>query len=254
MWLTGNDQKRVMSAERLRFRPPIPTQIISNGEFMPLPQTKQQFEVERRLRAAAQTHARRLGMDSASYLHTKLGMAAAFMAINDVHGDYFQTAPKEASDPEAIKQRTDRYSSQFVFDAQTHHVRPTYRWDSLLNLRRWTRGKNPWGSVWNPAVVDLPEISISTSLTRTSGTCSSRAIRRSLSSPASPLRRRGRTAEFRRDRSQPRGWSIAWPARAACTPRVSSGPVTRQPGGDGSPRDGASRRFLEGLCGRRSAR
>src|SRR5215467_1308118 len=118
MWLTGNDRKRVMSAEGLRFRSPIPMQIISNGEFMPLPQTKQQLEVERRLRASAQTHARRFGMNSASYLRSKFGMAAAFMAMNDVHGDYFQTGPKEANDPEAVKQRTDRYSSQFVFDAQ----------------------------------------------------------------------------------------------------------------------------------------
>lgn len=157
MWLTGDDRKQVMSAERLRFLSPIPTQMISNGEFMPLPQTREQSDVERRLRAAAERHAPRLGMDADAYLRTRSGMAAAFMAMNDVHGGFFDTDPGEASDPERSRKRADRYASQFVFDAQTHHVRPTYRWDSLLNLRRWTRGKNPWSSVWNPAVADLPE-------------------------------------------------------------------------------------------------
>jgi len=157
MWLTGSDQKRLMRAERLPFHPPIPLQMISNGEYMPLRQTREQREVARRLRANAQRHAARLGMDASPYLHTKFGMAAAFMAMNEVHGGYFATDPEEASDPEAVSKRTDRYAPQFVFDAQTHHVRPSYRWEPLLNLRRWTSGKNPWKSVWNPAVVELPE-------------------------------------------------------------------------------------------------
>src|SRR5262245_52265176 len=124
MWLTGNDRDKVMSAERLRFLSPVPTRMISNGEFMPLPQTAAQAEVERRLRAAAEQHAPRLGLAPEHYLHTRSGMAAAFIAMNEVHGDHFATDAEEASDPEAARRRTERYASQFIFDAQTHHVRP----------------------------------------------------------------------------------------------------------------------------------
>jgi predicted TIM-barrel fold metal-dependent hydrolase len=157
MWLSGHDLKRLKSAARMRFRPPIPTQMISNGEFMPLPQTREQAEVERRLRESARRNAARLGLEPAEYLRTKCGMAAAFIAMNEVHGEYFGADPAEADDPEAARKRAGGYASQFVFDAQTHHVRPAYRWESLLNLRRWTRGQNPWKSVWNRAGADLPE-------------------------------------------------------------------------------------------------
>jgi uncharacterized protein len=156
MWFTKEQASCLTSAENLELRSPVPTQMISNGEFMPLPQTREQREVELRVRAAATENASRLGMTPAEYLGTRSAMAAAFGAMNEVHGEYFETDPVEGVDREAAEARARRYAGQFIFDAQTHHVRPTYDWEYLTNMRRWTQGQNPWSSVWNPAVVDIP--------------------------------------------------------------------------------------------------
>ena len=48
-------------------------------------------------------------------------MAAAFIAMNEVHGEYFGADPEEADDPEAGRKRAGRYASHFVFDAQTRN-------------------------------------------------------------------------------------------------------------------------------------
>lgn len=156
MWMNEEQARSLTSAETIKLRSPIPTQMISNGEFMPLPQTNEQREVERRLQATAEENAGRLGLTPEAYLCTPSAMTAAFGAMNDVHGEYFAAEANEASDPEAAEARAKRYAGQFIFDAQTHHVRPTYGWDYLTNMRRWTQGQNPWQSVWNPAVLDIP--------------------------------------------------------------------------------------------------
>jgi len=41
-YLSEEELKRVMPAEATSFQSPIPTQIVSNGEFNPLPQTRDQ--------------------------------------------------------------------------------------------------------------------------------------------------------------------------------------------------------------------
>ena len=57
---------------------PVPTQLVSNEEFPPLPQTPQQREVEQRILAAAGRLAPRLGLSRREFLRTSGGMAASF--------------------------------------------------------------------------------------------------------------------------------------------------------------------------------
>src|SRR5438876_10378280 len=45
------------------FRSPIPTQVVSNGEFNPPAQTAQQKQVEARIKEVADTYGAKLGMD-----------------------------------------------------------------------------------------------------------------------------------------------------------------------------------------------
>ena len=52
-----------------RYRTPIPTQMVSNGEYMPIGQTDKQKEVQARFRALSEQAARDLGM-SCSILHS----------------------------------------------------------------------------------------------------------------------------------------------------------------------------------------
>ena len=62
-------------AERAAFNSPVPTQIVSNGEFNPLPQTQQQRRVEGRIKEIADTIAPQLGLDRRQFLRTGCGMA-----------------------------------------------------------------------------------------------------------------------------------------------------------------------------------
>ena len=85
------------------FRSPVPTQIVSNGEFNPLPQTPAQKQVEARIKELADTYGPKQGMDRRSFLRTASGMAAAFVAMNDVFGRVFDASEAEAADHEKAR-------------------------------------------------------------------------------------------------------------------------------------------------------
>jgi len=54
-YLSARELAEVEAAENA-FRSPVPTQMISNGEFNPLPQTAQQKQVEARIKELADLH------------------------------------------------------------------------------------------------------------------------------------------------------------------------------------------------------
>ena len=103
---------------------PIPTRIVSNEEYEPLPQTPAQRRVERLLLETAETHARRLGMGRRQFLRTSCGMAAAFAAMNTVFGRFFRVEAAELMEAGAADA-----TKYFVFDVQTHHVMPGADWE-----------------------------------------------------------------------------------------------------------------------------
>jgi len=64
---------------------------------------------------------KRSAFQEGSFLRTTSnGMALAFVAMNQVFGDYFQAHAEELTDIGAISELTKR--DQFIFDVQTHHV------------------------------------------------------------------------------------------------------------------------------------
>jgi hypothetical protein len=67
---------------------PIPTQTISNGEFMPAPQGELQKKLAVRLVERADIEAKRHGIARRGFLRTASGMAAAFLVMNDVYALY----------------------------------------------------------------------------------------------------------------------------------------------------------------------
>jgi predicted TIM-barrel fold metal-dependent hydrolase len=99
---------------------PIPTQVVSNEEFYPLPQTAEQKAVEHHLLEMAGRNARRLGVDRRAFLRTACGMATAFAAMNKVFGDFFTVHAAETLEPQAAQEAKADY---FIFDVQTHHVK-----------------------------------------------------------------------------------------------------------------------------------
>ena len=86
MWLTEKEREQTAHADDAAFASPVPTQIVSNGEYNPLPQTEKQKQVEGRIKELADKYAHRLNMDRRTFLKTTSGMAVAFLAMNEVFG------------------------------------------------------------------------------------------------------------------------------------------------------------------------
>src|SRR5205823_2145108 len=80
---------------------PIPTQMISNGEYMPAPQTEKQKRVQARLEELAGDASRNLGISRRNFLRSSGGTAAALLAMNEVFGRFFNVSLNEVFEPSA---------------------------------------------------------------------------------------------------------------------------------------------------------
>lgn len=137
----------------LRTELPLPTRLVSNEEFPPLPQTPAQRRVEDRILAEAGRLAPRLGLSRRDFLRTSGGMATSLLAMNAVFGRFFDVLPVEAADASAFKER--KGDAFFIFDLQLHYVGAGYDLNNeeaarrgvttraLLGLRRNSRRLNP---------------------------------------------------------------------------------------------------------------
>jgi uncharacterized protein len=146
-YLSDAELGRVMPAEVGAFPGPVPTQVVSNGEFNPPPQTREQRQVEARLLTLADDLAPRHGMSRRQFLASSAGMAAAFLAMNEVFGPVFDVSRAEAQAPGAADTRAGSLAGQFIFDAQTHFVRDDFKQEGLLGLSKYAKQH------WNPALV-----------------------------------------------------------------------------------------------------
>jgi hypothetical protein len=146
-WLSREEMNEVAPADEAAFPSPVPTQVVSNGEYNPLPQTPQQRRVEARIVELAEAHGRRLGMGRRQFLQTASGMAAAFLAMNQVYGPLFAVQEAEAADPDAAAERAAALARQFIFDDQVHFVRDDYQHPTILDLGRFA------AKHWNPAML-----------------------------------------------------------------------------------------------------
>lgn len=147
-FLSDDDLKRLKRAQTSAFRSPVPTQIVSNGEFDPLPQTRRQREVEELVKEKADACGRKLGMNRRRFLATGCGMAAAFLAMNQVYGPLFRVSEAEAAEPEAAQAWSDQFRDQFIFDVQTHFVHDDYQAEGLLGLLVFSKDN------WSPGLSD----------------------------------------------------------------------------------------------------
>ena len=132
---------------------PVPTRLVSNEEFPPLPQTAAQRRVEDRILADAARLAPRLGLSRRDFLRTSGGMATSLLAMNAVFGRFFDVLPVEAAEPSAFRER--KGDAFFIFDVQLHYVGAGYdprdeeaarkgvTKTGLLGLRQRSRRLNP---------------------------------------------------------------------------------------------------------------
>ena len=174
--LLGDEQlakcARAYDPEAEDFPSPVPTRVVSNGEYMPPPQSERQKRVEARIKELADTAAKKLGVSRRKFLGSSGGTAAAFIAMNDVFGKFFKVDREEMFEPAAHAQNAPP-KDLFVVDDQLHFVRGSQQGPTVL--RAIAQGPttpgfptnpfnphnvpdehgNPYG-VWNPALIGMP--------------------------------------------------------------------------------------------------
>jgi hypothetical protein len=122
-WFSDEQLAKVAPADTADpLESPIPTQMVSNGEYMPIPQTEQQKRVEARLKELSDHASKKLGMSRRRFLRTSGGMAASFLAMNEIFGRFFDVHPIEMFESEAFA-ASSVPPNLFVFDDQLHIVR-----------------------------------------------------------------------------------------------------------------------------------
>jgi predicted TIM-barrel fold metal-dependent hydrolase len=142
----------LLPAETHSFASPIPTQFVSSDEFLPGAQTENQKQVEVRVKELGSKLARHQGMGRRRFFQTAAGMAAAFVAMNDVYGQIFEVAANEAASPDLADARAQALSGQFIMDMHTHFLRDDTR------LENFVRGREAVGKAgWNPALAGKPQ-------------------------------------------------------------------------------------------------
>ena len=158
MWFTKSQAKKCQRAHLDSTRNPVPSRMVSNGEYMPILQTPAQKSVEQKILTMGEENSKRLGMTRREYLRTSCGMAVAFLAMNDVFGKFFAVDKAEAFEPAAAALGSVPKGT-FIFDDQLHHVSDTWSNPIVLVLRTTAAGFGaPFGLnqqmiPWNPALV-----------------------------------------------------------------------------------------------------
>ena len=158
MWFTKSQLRKCKRAHDSTVRTPLPSRIVSNGEYMPILQTAEQKRVEDKIISMADANSKRIGISRREYLRSSCGMAAAFLAMNSVFGKFFSVDAAEAFEPEAAAINGVPRGT-FIFDDQLHHVSDTWSNPIVLVLRTTAAGFGPPFGLnqqmipWNPDLV-----------------------------------------------------------------------------------------------------
>ncbi len=150
--LSDKELQALLPAETAAFPGPIPTQSVSSDEFVPALQTEKQARVEARIKELGTDLGRKQGMSRRKFLTTASGMAAAFVAMNEVYGPLYGASLAEAADREMAVERANSLKDQFVMDCHTHFLRDDTR---IMTFVRAREGVGKAG--WNPALVGKPQ-------------------------------------------------------------------------------------------------
>src|SRR5258705_9463203 len=133
-WLSEREQRLVAGAEAASAATPVPTKIVSNGEYFPPSQSAIQKKVEARINELADLNGKSLGLNRRQFMRTSCGMAAPFLAMNESYGNVFQVTAGHAREPPMMLARTKKLARQFLFGVQTHLLRGQFKHPELPGL------------------------------------------------------------------------------------------------------------------------
>ncbi len=129
MWIRKHERDRRKNVDS-----PVPTQVVSNEEFIPRPQNESQKKVEYLTGEMAETRARRLGLDRRTFMRTSMGMATCFAAMNEVYGKCWEVDEAETYEPAATEEKYPK-GEYFIIDVQAHFTTGfplTFRTDPIV--------------------------------------------------------------------------------------------------------------------------
>jgi len=99
---------------------PMPTQVVSNEEFIPRPQSEPQKQVEHLIGEMSAQRAKKLGLDRRTFMASTMGLATCFLAQNKIFAskiwdvdeiETWETAPTAEKFPKG---------EYFIIDLQSH--------------------------------------------------------------------------------------------------------------------------------------
>jgi predicted TIM-barrel fold metal-dependent hydrolase len=99
---------------------PVPTQVVSNEEFIPRPQNAKQKQVEELIGRMAEEKSKKLGMARREFMASSMGMATAFLASNQVYGSNFWNVEEAETLEAAAHDEKWPKGEYFIFDVQSH--------------------------------------------------------------------------------------------------------------------------------------
>ena len=150
--LSDSELSQLIPAETAPHATPIPTQMVSSDEYYPAPQNARQREVEARLLAMADEMGGKQGLSRRRFFQTASGMAAAYVAMNQVYGGLFDATAAEAATPDQAQARADNLKDQFIMDTHTHFLRDDTR------LLGFVAGREAVGKAgWNKELAGKPQ-------------------------------------------------------------------------------------------------
>jgi hypothetical protein len=115
MWIRKADRDRKKGVDS-----PMPTQVVSNEEFEPRPQTPAQKHVEHLIGEMSDARAKKLGMNRRDFMRTSMGIATCFLASNIAYGkNYWEVDDAETWEPAAYDEKWPK-GEYFIIDVQAH--------------------------------------------------------------------------------------------------------------------------------------
>ena len=116
-WFSDEQLEKLTPADAVDdgLRSPIPTQMVSNGEYMPEPQTQQQKHVEFRLKELADAASKKLGISRREFMASSGGTAASFIAMNEVFGKFFKVDKEEiAAEARSVREKLSKGTYKYA--------------------------------------------------------------------------------------------------------------------------------------------
>jgi hypothetical protein len=99
-WLSEREQRLVAGAETASAATHIPTQIVSNGEYLPPTQSETQKRVERRILELADENGKKLGLSRRQFMATGCGMPPpSLLSKRSTAPTYSRSTPPRPTSP-----------------------------------------------------------------------------------------------------------------------------------------------------------